>query len=64
MSLVKMIAFDLETIADKSIIPLLPPIEADSRNRCTIRQSPSKNLPGDIPKEFGYKQQFRWEWQA
>lgn len=31
MSLVKMIAFDLETIADKSIIPLLPPIEADSR---------------------------------
>lgn len=27
----KIITFDLETIADKSIIPLLPPIEPDTR---------------------------------
>lgn len=27
----KVITFDLETIADKSVIPLLPPLEPDTR---------------------------------
>jgi len=33
----KTIAFDLETIADKSIIPILPPIESDPRLKDPIK---------------------------
>jgi len=33
----KIITFDLETIADKSVIPLLPPVEPDSRLKDPVK---------------------------
>ena len=33
----KTICFDLETIADKSVIPLLPPVEADTRLKDPVK---------------------------